>query len=139
MRCLHDPSGRVVNSAVWALGELRDPRAVEPILALLANSHKLGHRDEGVRGSAAEALGKLGDPRAYEPLLAAYKEYSDKKSGDRYLRDTSLEALGRTKDPRAFDVLGRALKDEDVWERVAAVWGLARLGDDRSLALLKRA
>ena len=51
-----------------ALGEIKDPRAVEPLIAALKDT------DKDVRQAAAEALGKIGDPRAVEPLIAALKD-----------------------------------------------------------------
>jgi len=67
--------------AARALGELEDPRAVEPLIAAL--------KDESfsVRKAAAEALGKIGDTRAVEPLSAALKD----KDSD--VRKAAAEAL----------------------------------------------
>src|SRR5580704_16750443 len=56
------PDGR---GAVEALGEIKDPWAVEPLLTLLAES------DGDVRAKAAGALGAIKDPRAIQPLIAA--------------------------------------------------------------------
>lgn len=49
--------------AARALGVIRDPRAVEPLIAAL------GDRDPDVRRKAALSLGKIRDPKAVEPLL----------------------------------------------------------------------
>jgi HEAT repeat protein len=46
-----------VNPAIWALGRIGDPRAVEPLVAAM----KCG-RTESCRGLAAAALMKLGHP-----------------------------------------------------------------------------
>jgi HEAT repeat protein len=137
MRRLHDEDYRVVRNAIWALGEIGDHRAVEPVIALLIKKSKDPPND--VRDYAAFALGKLGDRRAFDPLLAVYqdKEYPDKDQPDSVLRNDALTALGRTRDPRAFEVLRLALKDGDVMECVAAVRGLAGLGDARSIAILE--
>jgi HEAT repeat protein len=51
-----------------ALGEIKDPRAVEPLIAAL--------KDKGVCAAAAYALGEIKDPRAVEPLIAALKDES---------------------------------------------------------------
>lgn len=53
--------------AAHALGELGDPRAVEPLIAALGDS------DFMVRMFAAEALAKIGNRRAVEPLSAALR------------------------------------------------------------------
>ena len=50
--------------AAWALGQLKDPRAYDPLIAGLQD------QNEDVRAFAFEALGKLKDPRAVEPLIA---------------------------------------------------------------------
>ncbi len=50
--------------AAEALGEIRDPKAVDPLIGALKD------RDHEVREEAAEALGKIGDRRAAEPLNA---------------------------------------------------------------------
>lgn len=57
-------------NAAQALGEIKDRRAVEPLVAAL--------RDPviRVRGSAARALGEMRDPGAVEPLIAALSDGS---------------------------------------------------------------
>lgn len=67
-----------MRAAAWALTELDDPAAVEPLIDAL---RFLGpkYRDDceanrDARAAVARALGRLGDPRAIEPLLAAYKD-----------------------------------------------------------------
>ena len=54
--------------AAEALGEIKDPRAVEPLIAALKDA------DMYVRRLAAEALGKIKDPRAVHVLLAGLRE-----------------------------------------------------------------
>lgn len=64
-----------------ALGGTKDPRAFDPLVALLAKDPSWQ-----VRADAATALGKLGDKRAIEPLTAAAKGDKDpavaKRAGD---------------------------------------------------------
>ncbi len=50
--------------AAEAMGEIRDPKAVDPLIGALKD------RDHEVREEAAESLGKIGDKRATEPLNA---------------------------------------------------------------------
>ena len=61
--------------AARALGDSRDERAIEPLIAALAD------RSEDVRCAAARALGEIGDLRADGPLERAlhddYKEVRD--------------------------------------------------------------
>jgi HEAT repeat protein len=49
--------------AAHALGEIGDERAIEPLVAALA--------DAGLASTAADALGEIGNERAVEPLVAA--------------------------------------------------------------------
>jgi HEAT repeat protein len=50
-----------------ALGNIRDPRVVSPLITAL------GDRDQDVRVMAAEALGKVGDARAVEALQKTWE------------------------------------------------------------------
>ena len=69
--------------AARALGELRDERAVEPLIEALHD------RNEDVRCLAAKSLGEIGDPRAEEPLeMASRDEY-------RQVRDSAAGAIRR--------------------------------------------
>jgi HEAT repeat protein len=56
--------------AAKALGELKGPGSVEPLVVALKDS------DYRVQREAAKALGKLNDPSAVEPLTAVFKEDS---------------------------------------------------------------
>jgi HEAT repeat protein len=76
---LGDPGRR--RAAASALGEIRDPQAVVPLIDVLSNG------DPDVRPSAARALGAIRDPRALEALARA----SGDPSSD--VRDAALEAL----------------------------------------------
>lgn len=60
---LRDGNGNVRRLAASALGKIGDPRAVEPLLTLLARESK-----PQVRQYAIKALGKIGDPRARAAL-----------------------------------------------------------------------
>ena len=52
-------------SAARALGEINDPKAVDPLIAALKD------KKPEVRGTAAVALGEIGDKKATMPLVAA--------------------------------------------------------------------
>lgn len=78
--------------AVEALGKLKSPEAVEPLLSLLFNDS-----DSAVREDVVRALGEIGDTRATEFLFMAVK--------DPALRTLAVEALGRIGDRRAVPVL----------------------------------
>ncbi len=108
-----DAYGVMRRAAAETLGQIGDPRAVEPLIAAL--------RDDGVRMAAIEALGQIRDPRAVEPLAAALndREYS--------CREAAAEALGKIGDPRAIEPLVAALRHT----ASPAAAALAQIGDPR--------
>ena len=110
---LKDGDVEVRMNAVQALGEIKDPRAVEPLIAALKDMYKY------VRGNAARALGEISDQRAVEPLIVALKDENE------YVRRQAAWALGEIKEPRTVEPLIAALKDKnwDVRENVAKVLG----------------
>ena len=74
----------VRNAAARALGEIKDPRAVEPLIAALKGEYRGACK-------AAYALGEIKDPRAVEPLIAALK---DQNSDVREAAAKALDHLG---------------------------------------------
>lgn len=78
--------------AVEALGKLKSPDAVEPLLFALFND-----RDSAVREDAVRALGDIGHAEAVEFLFQVITEPG--------LRPLVVEALGKIKDGRSVPVL----------------------------------
>ena len=70
---LRRPEQRDRMAALDAIGNLRDSRALEPVLDIFRNPDE----DLFVRESAARALGELGDVRAAQPLIDAFRERPD--------------------------------------------------------------
>lgn len=101
--------------AASALGEIKDSRAVEPLIAALKDG------DEGVRWCAAFALGEIKDSRAVEPLIAVLKD------GNKQVRINTMWSLGEIGDSRAVEPLIAALKDEHAWVRENAAKALKKL------------
>lgn len=100
--------------AVRALGLIRDPRALTPLMAALEDDH-----DE-VRAAAVEAIGLAGDPAAIPALLARLSGES------RHQRVRVVEAL-RLFGPRATPALvahARAFPDD----RLAVATVLGQIG-----------
>ena len=56
--------------AAQALGEIKHPRAVDPLIM------KLGHFDNNTKIAVITALGNIGDQRAIQPLAAAMRKES---------------------------------------------------------------
>jgi twitching motility protein PilT len=98
--------------AAHALGELRDERGFEPLVAMLADSES--------NLSAAAALGTWGSGKALPALLEAYKK------GTKDLRLEILDAFARIPDRAVASLLAKiAQADPDVLVRDKA----ARLAD----------
>lgn len=84
--------------AIYALGELHEPRAVPPLIAFFKNAAN----KSAERASAAASLGKLGDIRAVDPLIASLNE-------DNFtITMSASSALGQLKDKRAIEPLKQA-------------------------------
>jgi HEAT repeat protein len=100
--------------AAKALGEAKDARAVEPLIAALG--------DKGCGHTAANALAKIGKP-AVEPLIVALKNENP------FVRRNAAEALGEIKDASAVKPLVDALKDDDLIVRRDAAKALGKIKD----------
>jgi len=109
---------RIARGAAEALGEIRDPRAAVPLIAMLADTDPL------VRGVVVRALGRLRDPRAVDPLIAMLQ---DTYPG---MARTAALALGEIGDDRAAEPLDeRMLSDPDFSMRETAAHALKRIED----------
>ncbi len=112
---LADKDENVGVACAEALGKLRDPAAVDPLLACLNQSTR-GWLDY----AAAEALGAIGDQRALGPLLTALNRSS--------LREPVLEALGKIGNADTLGPLLAGLADpirivrEVAVAATAAIW-----------------
>ena len=132
---------------IEALGEIRDPRAVDPLIALLAD------RNNEIRWEAALALGEIGDLRAADPLREALYD------PDRYVRygaAVALEKMGWSpknaeeyafvlagkQDWKALSMLGtpavralaHAATDPEKSVRIQAVRTLGQIGDEKAVS-----
>ena len=139
-------------AAAFALGELRDARAVEPLLVLLTA------QIPGNRALAAQLLGMIGDARAVEPLLADLQrrdeidvvwdraitslgQIGDARAANGLIavlatptraREEAIDALVALGQP-AVPALSTALADTNPKIRSGAAWVLGRIGDNRAL------
>jgi len=118
LRLTGHPEWRVRANAMRALGGLKDPRAVDRLLAALAKKDE--HPE--VKGNAAIALGSMGAQRAVVPLIAALKH------SDPMVRGAAASALGQLRDPRALPPLIAALADDDAHVRMRITISLGRMG-----------
>ncbi|MCK4736590.1 MAG: HEAT repeat domain-containing protein [Methanophagales archaeon] len=79
----------VRGAAAKALGNIRDKRAVEPLVQALKDEYLR------VRRGVAETLGKIGDKRAVEPLIHAFGDETHYVS--HLVKDTAHMALEQIK------------------------------------------
>lgn len=99
--------------AAWALGEIRDSRAVEPLIATL--------KDSDGRKYVQDALAIIGTP-AVEPLIVLLR------SNETH-RGVAASILGKIRDTRAVEPLIEALQAK-IW---VAVWALGEIKDPRAV------
>ena len=100
------PNMHVRLGAIEALGDIKCPRSIEPIIRKLKTD-----KDNEVRWVAALSLGEIGDPRAVPPLVEALCD------PDRYVRYgavMSLEMLSWTPDNE--ETLASMLIAQQEWE-----------------------
>ena len=148
---LKDRDWRIRSNAVRALGGLKDERALQPMMAMLADRKEhpvvrgsvalalgaledrsavdplmdaLKDEDPRVRRAAASSLGQFGAPRSIKPLIAAFKDK------DAQVRMQICGSLGRSEDPSTFDTILRALQDEHRQVRVVATRSMDYAPDD---------
>lgn len=105
---LEDSDKMVVEAACFAVGEIRDARAV-PTLVRIATAHD----DALCRESAVAALGAIGEQEGLPAILAAL---DDKPQ----VRRRGVIALAAFESPESDAALRRCLKDRDWQVRQAA-------------------
>jgi len=120
------------------LGQLADPAALPAVLA------EVGSGYENVAASAAAALARIAEKKALDSprhaeavkaLLERYERVTDSADGAA-LRSSLLTAMGVLGDKAFSSVLEGAVKDSAATVRLAAVNGLARLGETRSASVI---
>lgn len=124
-RLQHSGSPQAKARATRALGQARNPLAVDELIAALSDS------DRDVRREAARALGLIADPRAVEPLLAAIED----ESAD--VAEEAVEAVGRLAPEVGLPALLPLLNHPREAVRKAAAKALAELGRPEAIAPLQ--
>jgi HEAT repeat protein len=124
LEALDDPSKIVQVRALYALGDVRDPRATEGLIQVLRSA------PVDQRGIAIRLLGQRRDPRAIGPLMEAL----DDPSVD--VRMLAVEALGGFQDGRLTEVFLAMLPGAEEEVQLKLLEVLAPLGDPRSIPVL---
>lgn len=126
--------------AATVLGNLKDNKAVLPLLYVLNNKNE----NYKLRLSCAEALGRIGNNYAVAPLIDVVSDEDEKSI---YLRESAAKALGMLGDLRAVDPLvsiletKKGLIDKFTFLKERIIESLGRIGekDNRTLKALKNA
>ena len=119
------PEARI--RAAVELGIRRDPAAVRPLVACLADIRL------DVRRAAATALGRIGDQTATPALCALVGD----GNADPELRRLTARALADLADPRSVPALALGLHDPDEGLAFASAHALASVGEPALGALLE--
>jgi HEAT repeat protein len=115
---LNDEDTVLQGLAIEALGEIKDPRAVEPLIAYLKVA------DDII--PVKNALVMIGEP-SVEPLIATLENEDNKVAG------FSVQALGEIRDIRAVEPLIKVLLDENFYYRHWAAIALGEINDPRAI------
>ena len=126
---LNGDNETIMWKAATILGEIRDKRAVEPLVGLLLDESK----DEWDRGYyIAAALGSIGDARAVEPLIKLASKHIEDQ-----LTCRSVGALGDIGDHKAVEPLIDILEDRATIDcshlRLETCWALRKLKDAKTV------
>ena len=114
--------------AAWALGEIKDPRAVPPLVGALRD------KTPDCRWMAADALRKTKGAAAVIPLVAALRD------SDRRVQVQAAAALGAIGDARAVDALGAAMLANESGDASEVTQRISALLDGRfPLSIFRRA
>jgi HEAT repeat protein len=125
-RLMTDPDQDARRGAATALGLMRAPDAVEPLVKAIMDS------DEGVRVASIRALQAIGDTQAIVPLIIvlAHEQVRQKATGRSSVavERAATQALDALCDAKAIEPLQGALEHDDLDVREIAVRRLARIG-----------
>lgn len=122
--------------AAIGLGEIGDPRAIDPLIDALNDEEKC------VRLNAAIALSKIGEPRAVDNIPADYIIIVLNGSShcgfeddfdDAMLRREAAQILGLFDDAQVINALVKALKDDHGVVRGEAAQSLGKIGNSSAV------
>lgn len=114
----------VTKLTIRILGDIKDSRSVEPLVAMLNRD------DYNIRNDACESLGKIADTTAFGGVSL--------RMGDsvEVVRKSAAVALGRMKDKRAIPYLVQGMSDPHFGVRMASGNSLVEIGEPSIKSLL---
>jgi len=132
---LKSKNSRVRWRALKALSEIKDPRSVPPLIALLKEYVPV-QRHMGEAQLAMSILGEIKDPRAVPVLIEALEveNFEALEGANLWSRICAIQALGEIKDPRAAPALIEALKERRF--QFNAVQALGKIKDPMAAPFL---
>ena len=146
---LNDENPQVRINAIYSLGELKDSRAIEPLLLILKKDEDilsdasrialskmgssaidplielLNDENPSIRRYAIAGLKDIDDERVVEPIINALQ--------DEKVLGNAIEALGELQDTRAVEPLLAFLADDDYFIREGVIEALGEIRDVRAI------
>ncbi len=121
---LKRPNGLVVQRVCWALGDIADTAAVDPLIGVACHSRWQ------VRDQAVGALGKIGDRRADEAAVVALRDPIGQ------VRKAAVVSCGKLTVEGSIEQLVHILGDEFYGARLAAAEALLKMDTGKVMAAL---
>jgi HEAT repeat protein len=123
IRAMDDERWGMRFGAMYCLGEIRDTRAIQPLIEILRVND---HPHNNVSWEVGEALGKIGEASVL-PLIGALKHTNH------LVRSGAILILGQFKDSRAVEPLLSILHDENADVRQSVIYALRKTAYTRSV------
>ncbi len=127
LRNIRDPNEEVRNVSVYALGEIGDSSAIQPLRERLPAA-----RSGRLLNNIAFALYKLNDPR----VLSSLGDLLNHRQA--VIRLNAAFVLGDTGEKKAVPMLLNALADDSDAVKASTIAALGRLGDARAVRALEK-
>ncbi|MFH1963564.1 MAG: HEAT repeat domain-containing protein [bacterium] len=163
IRILMNKNPHVRQYAAYALGEIRDIRAISPLIEALSEENELPRRDISsalvnmgttavpavlpclntndmdLKGCLVWILGEIGDKRAAQPLIKILTSAKGAASmNDQSILKKTVWALGKIGDKEALPILISWLKNDYRLEE-SVIIALGRISDEKTVRLFASA
>ncbi|UCG03006.1 MAG: HEAT repeat domain-containing protein [Candidatus Heimdallarchaeota archaeon] len=121
-------SSDIRENAALALGQIKIPHAVEPLIAALEKE-----KEAYARRQMCWSLGELSNSQANPVLIKTLKDK------DKETRGNAAEALGKIRDSTSVLPLLAAAKDRDVDVQAKVIWALKQLSSETIVSEVENA